>query len=53
MEQVLVKRMWILSWKNRFGELIQLTHQCDSDVYKWGEILINERKDVRVCQMSI
>jgi len=46
------KQMWILSWNNRFGKPVSLTHQYDTDVYKWGEILYNEGKDISVCPME-
>lgn len=47
------KQMWILSWKNRFGETIKLTHQYDTDIYKYGEVLINEGKQIKVCLMNL
>jgi len=54
MAQVILKekQMWILEWKNRFGEPVRFTHQYESEIYKFGEALINEGKDITVCPME-
>ena len=44
--------MYTISWLNRFYKTISLTHQYDSDVYKLGEALINEGKQITVCRME-
>jgi len=45
------KQMWIIEWTNKFGDSVKLTHQYEDEVYKFTEVLINEGKQVRVCQM--
>ena len=46
------QEMWILSWKNRLGKTVNLTHQYEYEIYKFGELLINEGKDISVCPME-
>jgi hypothetical protein len=47
-----VKQMWILKWTNTTGLTVKLTHQYESDIYKFGELLLNEGKDISVCKME-
>ena len=46
------QEMWILSWVNRLGQTVNLTHQYEHEIYKFGELLINEGKDIKVCPME-
>lgn len=47
-----VKQMWILAWDNKFGQEVKLTHQYEEDIYKFGEVLLSEGKDIRICRME-
>ena len=44
--------MYVLKWTNSLGQKIQLTHQYDTDIYKFGEILMAEGKEICICQME-
>jgi len=46
------KQMYVLSWTNKFGETISMTHQYKEDIYKFGEVLLSEGKEITVCQME-
>ena len=46
------KQMWILAWTNSFGLEVKLTHQYESDIYKFGEVLLSEGKSITVCPME-
>lgn len=47
-----IKQMWILKWTNGVGQQVKLTHQYEEDIYKFGELLLSEGKDISVCQME-
>ena len=46
------KQMYVLKWTNRNGLEVKLTHQYESDIYKFGEVLISEGKEISVCPME-
>jgi hypothetical protein len=46
------KQMWILAWTNSFGLEVKLTHQYEEDIYKFGEVLLSEGKEISVCRME-
>jgi hypothetical protein len=46
------KQMYILKWTNKHGLEVKLTHQYESDIYKFGEVLISEGKEISVCPME-
>ena len=46
------KQMYVLTWTNSHGKGISLTHQYVEDVYKFGEVLLSEGKEIRICQME-
>jgi hypothetical protein len=46
------KQMYVLKWTNSLGLELKLTHQFVEDVYKFGEMLLSEGKEITICQMS-
>ena len=48
----MTKQMYVLKWTNRLGLEVKLTHQYESDIYKFGEVLISEGKEISVCPME-
>lgn len=46
------KQMYEIKWTNRHGLEVKLTHQYDTDVYKLGEVLISEGKEISICPME-
>jgi hypothetical protein len=46
------KQMYILKWTNGLGNEVKMTHQYKEDIYKFGEVLLSEGKEISVCQME-
>ena len=46
------KQLYILKWTNKHGLEVKLTHQYETDIYKFGEVLISEGKEISVCPME-
>jgi hypothetical protein len=51
-QTTITRQMWILAWKNKKGLEVKLTHQYEEDIYKFGEVLLSEGKEITVCPME-